>query len=254
MGILDGKIVIITGGGTGIGKSTAIKFADEGATLVICGRREEKLRETEAEIGKSDRLLVIPADVSVSEQAKAVTDACLEKYGRIDILMNIHGVQSEMITFLDRSKDETWDYVMGSNARGAFNMMREALKYMITAGTGNIVNYASVAGVNGGGDAVYVASKGAIMSLTKHVALAYSSRGIRCNAICPGGVNTPMTQPNMRGEGLDFDLLAEMTKHCWGEAPGGEPEQLADINLFYASDASKNITGQFVIADFGYAL
>ena len=252
---LANKTIVITGGNSGIGKATAKRFAQEGARLVICARRAGLLDEAAREIRAEGGIVqALPADVSDPAQAQRVIDACVETYGGLDAVVNCHGVQSKIITFLDRCDDDTWDYVMGNNARGAFNMMRAALRYMVPHGGGGIVNIASVAGEKGCGDGVYVASKGAIIAMTKHVAMNYASKHIRCNAICPGGVKTPMTEPNSRGEGLDFELIGEMKKHGDMALGYATAEQIANINLFFASDESINVNGEIFVADFGYAL
>ena len=252
---LEGKSVIITGGNSGVGKATAKLFAAQGAKLVIAARRAELLYEAAEEIkAAGGTVIAVPADVSKADEAQKVVDACVDAYGGIDVLVNSHGVQTQKnITFLDRCDDDTWEYVMDNNARGVFNMLRAALKKMLDNG-GVIVNIASAAGVNGGGDGVYVASKGAVISMTKHVALAYAGKKIRCNAICPGSILTPMTEPNLRGEGLDFELIAEMNKHTEPSLGAATAEDIAENCLFFASDDAKNITGQVIVEDFGSSL
>ena len=132
-------------------------------------------------------------------------------------------------------------------------MLRAALKKMVETG-GVIVNVASAAGVNGGGDGVYAASKGAVIAMTKHVALAYAAKKIRCNAICPGSILTPMTLPNLKGIGLDFELIGEMNKHTDPSLGAATAEDIAENILYFASDSSKNTTGQIVVEDFSSSL
>ena len=252
---IKGKIAVITGCSSGVGEATAKLFAKQGAKLVICARRTEKLNDVASQISsEGGEVTAITADISKSEDAQAVIDACMEKYGRIDILVNCAGVQTpNNITFLDRDTDEVWNYVMSVNAKGVFNMLRAALKKMADVG-GVIVNVASAVGVNGGGDGVYAASKGAVIAMTKHVALTYAAKKIRCNAICPGSILTPMTLPNLEGIGLDFELIGEMNKHTDPTLGAATAEDIAENILYFASDSSKNTTGQIVVEDFGSSL
>lgn len=252
---INEKAVIITGCSSGVGEATAKLFAKQGAKLIICARRTDMLNDVASQIKSAGgEVMALTADISKAEDAQAVVDSCMEKYGRIDILINNAGVQTQNdITFLDRDTDEVWDYVMSNNARGVFNMLRAALKKMVETG-GVIVNVASAAGVNGGGDGVYAASKGAVIAMTKHVALAYAAKKIRCNAICPGSILTPMTLPNLKGIGLDFELIGEMNKHTDPSLGAATAEDIAENILYFASDSSKNTTGQIVVEDFGSSL
>lgn len=252
---VNGKVVIITGCSSGVGEATAKLFTKQGAKLIICARRTDMLNDVASQIKSAGgEVTALTADISKAEDAQAVVDACVEKYGRIDVLVNNAGVQTQNdITFLDRDTDEVWDYVMSNNARGVFNMLRASLKKMVETG-GVIVNVASAAGVNGGGDGVYVASKGAVIAMTKHVALAYAAKKIRCNAICPGSILTPMTLPNLKGIGLDFELIGEMNKHTDPSLGAATAEDIAENILYFASDFSKNTTGQIVVEDFGSSL
>lgn len=252
---IENKAVIVTGCSSGVGAATAKLFASKGAKLVICARRTDMLNAVADEIKAADGIVVaVTADISKAAEAQKVVDTCVAEYGKIDVLVNNAGVQTPNdITFLDRDTDEVWEYVMENNARGTFNMLRAGLKKMAEEG-GVIVNVASAAGVNGGGDGVYAASKGAVIAMTKHVALAYAPKKIRCNAICPGTILTPMTEPNLRGEGLDFELIAEMNKHTDATLGAATAEMIAGNILYFATDISANTTGQIIVEDYGSSL
>lgn len=253
---IENKAVIITGCSSGVGEATARLFGEKGAKLVICARRGEMLETVANQIKAAGGTVVaVTADISKPEEAKKVVDTCVAEYGTVDILVNNAGVQTPYdITFLDRDTQEVWTYVMENNAHGVFNMLNNTLKVMVEAGGGVIVNVASAAGVNGGGDGVYAASKGAVIAMTKHVALAYAAKKIRCNALCPGTIITPMTLPNLEGKGLDFEMIGEMNKHTDPSLGASMPEDIAANILYFASDLSKNTTGQAVVEDFGSSL
>jgi len=253
---LENKTAIITGANSGVGKATAIRFAAEGAEVVLCARREAQLKEVADQISAAaGKVLIVPGDVSKPATARAVVNACMEKYGKIDILVNCAGVNVPVISSLDKCvEDEQLDWILDINTKGPFYMMREVLPKMHEAKQGAIINVASVAGSHGLGDARYVASKGAVIALTKHVAVMNSGRGIRCNAICPATIVTPMIAANMRGEGMDGETLAAMGAHVCEKVPINMPEDIASTLLFLASDEGKNITGQALICDYGYSL
>lgn len=252
---LEGKSVIITGANSGVGKAAALLFASEGAKLMLCARRENKLKEVEDEIrAAGGTVQIMRVDVSVADDARKVTAACAKAYGGIDVLVNNAGIITKTLYSVDKCQDdEEFDKVLGVNVKGPFFMIREALAYMIPAQKGSIVNVASVAGTAGMGDARYVASKGAVLALTKHTAIMHNSRGIRCNAICPATILTPMIT-EMTADSIDPDAIAAMNSHAYVDATPNQPEDIAKTLLFLASDDSKNITGQSIICDFGYTL
>lgn len=256
MGRLENKVAIITGANSGVGKATAIRFAEEGAKVVLCARREDALREVATEVEtKGGKALCVAGDVALPETAKAVSKACVDTFGKIDILINCAGMVSKMLSSVEKCvDDEEFDRILAVNTKGTFYMIREALPHMLEAKTGSIVNVASVAGSHGTGDARYAASKGAIIALTKHTAVMHSTHGINCNAICPATIVTPMIAANMRGEGMDMETMAAMQNHVAGSVPVNMPENIAATLLFLASDEGKNITGQAIVCDYGYTL
>ena len=253
---LKDKAVILTGANSGVGKAVALRFAEEGARLVLCARRKEALQAVADEIAaKGGKAVAVAGDVSKPETSNAVANACMEEYGQIDVLVNCAGVNVPVISSLDKCvEDEQLDWILDINTKGPFYMMRAVLPKMLEAQRGAIVNVASVAGSNGLGDARYAASKGAVIALTKHVAVMSSQKGVRCNAICPATIVTPMIEANMRGEGMDMETLAAMGSHANPNVPVNMPEDIAATLLFLASDESRNITGQAIVCDFGYSL
>ena len=252
MGRLEGKVVIVTGGNSGVGAATAVLFAKEGAKVVISARRQAQLEEVAAKIREAGgEVLPVVTDISKPEDAKNLVARTVEAYGKVDVLVNNAGVLEEGLKPIDRVTDE--DRILGINTKGTMYCMREALAEMKKANYGSIVNVASVAGVMGCGGAAYVSSKAAIVGVTRHTALRFAGTGIRCNAVCPGSIVTPMVA-NARPENLDPDMFGQMAKHGDLRVPVCMPDDVANILLFLASDESKAITGQAIVSDFGSTL
>ena len=254
MGRLEGKVVIVTGGNSGVGAATALLFAQEGAKVVISARRQAQLEEVAAKIREAGgEVLPVVTDISKPEDAKNLVAKTVEAYGRVDVLVNNAGVLEEGLKPIDKVTDEDMDRILGINTKGTMYCMREALAEMKKAGCGSIVNVASVAGVVGCGGAAYVSSKAAIVGVTRHTALRFVGAGIRCNAVCPGSIATPMVA-NMRPDNQDPDMFGQMAKHSDMRAGVCTPGDVANIILFFASDESRAITGQAIVSDFGSTL
>ena len=251
---LEGKTAVITGGNSGIGAAAAKLFAAEGANVVICARRAEALEAVAEEIRSAGGSVVTAVtDVSVPEQVDAMIRKAVDAFGKIDILVNNAGVLERGLKGIDRFEDDEFQRVVSINTGGTMSCIRAALKVM--KAPASIVNVSSVAGVAGNGGAAYVASKAAIHGITRHTAMRYASAGIRCNAVCPGSVATPMTA-GMKDhkDDLDMGLMGEMRKHCDLSLPVSQAEEIANIILFLASDESRPVTGQLIVADFGSTL
>ena len=187
MGRLQDKVAIITGGNSGVGAATAVLFAREGAKVVISARRKPQLEEVAAKIREAGgEVLPVVADISKPEDADRVVAEAVQAYGKLDILVNNAGVLEEGLKPIDRVEDADMDRILDINTKGTMYCMRAATAKMEEAGCGSIVNVASVAGVMGCGGAAYVASKAAIIGITRHTALRFAGKGIRCNAVCPG--------------------------------------------------------------------
>ena len=177
--------------------------------------------------------------------------AAMDAFGLIDILVNNAGVLDTGLAPVDKFDDVETQKVISINQIGTMQCIRAALQYM-TEGA-SIVNVASVAGVNGGGGAAYVSTKAAIIGITKHTALLLADKYIRCNAVCPGTIVTPMTM-NMKPEALDMRMMGAMSKHADLKIKPCMADDVANIIGFFASDDSKALTGQVVLSDFGASL
>ena len=254
MNRLENKVAIITGGNSGVGAATALKFASEGAKVVITARREAQLLEVAEQVrAAGGEVLPIVSDISSADDAKRVVALTLEKYGKIDILINNAGVLDSGLKAIDSVTDEDMDRVIDINTKGTMCMTREVSVEMAKTGYGSIVNVASVAGVMGCGGAAYVASKAAIIGLTRHTALRFAGTGVRCNSICPGTIVTPMVA-GMSAANMDMNIFGQMMKHNDLRVQPCMPEDVANMLLFFASDESRAITGQSIVTDFGSTL
>ncbi len=252
MNRLENKVVVITGGNSGVGAATAKLFAQEGATVVISARRKEALEKVASEIeAMGGKVLAVPTDVSKPEQCVNLIDTTVNTFGKIDVLVNNAGVLDTGLKGIDKFLDSDLERVIDINQKGAMYCMRQALKYMLPQQSGSIVNVASVAGYTGGGGAVYVSSKAAIIGLTKHTAMRTATSHVRCNVICPGNILTPMTQ-GMDYSNMDMEMFGAMAAHADLKGCGScTAEDVANVLLFFASDESKPLTGQAIVCDYG---
>ena len=250
MGRIDGKACVVTGAGSGIGRASAVRLAEEGGRVLAVDLAPGSLAGTVEEItGAGGEAVAHVTDVSDPRQVDAMVAACVERFGRIDVLVNNAGVNLPGV--LHEVTDEVIDRTLGVNVRGPIYGCRAAIPHMLRQGGGSIINMSSVNGiVSEPFLAVYSASKGAIVMLTKGVALDYAKQGIRCNAICPGWVDTPINHAHaaMLG-GLD-KVYAEIDSFQPIGRPG-EPREIANVVLFLASDESSFMTGSVVVADGG---
>ena len=254
MGRLQDKVAIITGGNSGVGAATALLFAREGAKVVISARRKPQLEEVAEKIREAGgEVLPVVTDISKPEDADNLISKTIEAYGKVDILINSAGVLEEGLKPIDRVEDADMDRIIDINTKGTMYCMRAASNQMAAAGGGSIVNVASVAGVMGCGGAAYVASKAAVIGITRHTALRFAGTGVRCNAVCPGTIVTPMVA-TMNPAELDPDMMGQMAKHSDLKVQPCMPDDVANILLFLASDESRAITGQALCTDFGGTL
>ena len=252
MNRLKDKVAVITGGNSGVGAATAKLFASEGATVVITARREAALEQVAKEIEEAGgTVLAISTDISKPEDPEKLMATVQERFGKIDVLVNNAGILEEGLKPIDRFNDEDLDRIVDTNQKGTMRCMRAASKRMERGAS--IVNVASVAGYEGCGGAVYVSTKAALIGVTKHTALRFQADGIRCNAVCPGTIVTPMTS-SMKPEELDPDMFGAMTTHSNLRTQPCTAEDVANILLFLASDESRAMTGQIMVTDFGASL
>ena len=249
MNRLQGKVAVITGGNSGVGAATAKLFAKEGANVVITARRVAALEKVAEEIkAEGGTVLAVPTDISKPGDAEKLMETTEKNFGKIDILVNNAGVLEEGLKPIDRYNDDDLDRIVEINEKGTMRCMRAATQKMKSGAS--IINLASVAGVRGCGGAAYVASKSAVIGITKHTALRFQADGIRCNAVCPGTILTPMVA-GMNQNNMDMDMFGAMSAHGNMKTQPCKPEDVANILLFLASDESRAITGQVLVTDFG---
>ena len=244
---LQDKVAIVTGASRGIGAAIAQKFCEEGANVMLCSRSEASVAvvaEPLAEKGFNAKF--VQADVSQKSDVEALVNLTLNEFSRIDILVNNAGITRD--TLLMRMKDEDWDAVLHSNLTGTMYCARAVLRTMMRQKSGRIINVSSVIGLMGNaGQANYAASKAGIIGLTKSLAKEIGSRGITVNAIAPGFITTDMT-----ADFSEADL--ERIRAMIPLAAFGTPEDVAELSLFLASDASRYITGQAIQVDGGMVM
>ncbi len=252
MNRLKDKVVIVTGGNSGVGAAAAKLLAAEGAKVVITARRAAALEAVAKEIEAfGGEVLAVPTDISRPGDAENLVEKAIEKFGKIDVLVNNAGILEEGLKPIDRYTDEDLDRILETNTKGTMRCMRAVSQKMQPGAS--IVNVASVAGALGCGGAAYVASKAAVIGVTRHTALRFQATGIRCNAICPGTIVTPMVA-DMKADKLDPDMFGAMATHSNLKTQPCMPEDVANIILFFASDESRAITGQVLVTDFGSML
>jgi len=249
---LESRIAIVTGGGSGIGRAISRLYAAEGAKVVI-GDIKADGEVTVEDIRKhGDDAIFVRTDVRDPSQVRRLLDVAVEKYGGIDIVCNNAGI--ELVRRLVDTTEEEWDMVINTNLRSSFLVSKYALPRMIRKGKGVIINIASQLGLVGFENlTVYCASKGGLILLTKAMALEYAKHGIRVNCICPGAIDTPMLEREVKlMEDPDEARRMFVSKHPLGRL--GTPEEIAQAALFLASDRASFITGESLVVDGGYVI
>jgi len=245
---LKGKIALVTGGGTGIGRAISEIFASEGASVVLSGRRAEPLQEAVQQIRRDGGIATFArGDVTRQDRVEMLVQAAVYNFGGLDIVVNNAGIRLQG-TILD-TDEKRWDRVLQTNLKGPFLVSRLAVPAMRTRGGGSIVNVASSAGVVGvRGAAAYSAAKGGLVALTRSMALDHAADRIRVNAVCPGIVDSPSTR-EAAGAGIADPVEGDSALQPLGRR--GSPEDVARLVLFLASDESSWITGAVISVDGG---
>jgi NAD(P)-dependent dehydrogenase (short-subunit alcohol dehydrogenase family) len=241
------KVVIITGSTYGIGKSAAIAFAQRGAKVVLSDwKQDEDTLSTIIKNGGDS--IFVKCDVSVENDVKTLVAETIAKYGRLDFAFNNAGIEGTPAPATECSNDN-WDKTININLKGVWYCMKYQIPEMLKVGGGVIVNNASIAGLVGfGGVPAYVASKHAVVGLTKNVALDYAKQNIRVNAVCPGVIHTPMIDRFTGGDPKAIEQL--VAAKPMGRV--GQPEEIAETVVFLCSNAASFITGQAIAIDGGW--
>ena len=246
----EGRVCVVTGAGSGIGRATALRLAREGALVVGCDVNETGLGQTLEQVRAAGKdMTTVAADITRQADVDRLMDAAVAAHGKVDLLANVAGI---MDWFLPAHEvdDETWNRVMAVNLTGPMMLCRKVLPGMMERKSGSIVNIASVGGLGGGSAGVaYTASKHALIGLTKSVAWAYRGEGIRCNAICPGGVATNIGTTAVPRSQWGLNKLTPY--HALGGS-AAQPDEIAALLSWLASEEASNVNGAIITADGGW--
>jgi NAD(P)-dependent dehydrogenase (short-subunit alcohol dehydrogenase family) len=245
---LQNKVALITGGTTGIGRETAVLFAENGAKVVISGRRESEGHEAIALVrAAGGDGLFVKSDVSKSADVQSLIAKTIETFGRLDIAFNNAGIEGQWKPIIEQS-EEDWDSVIDINLKGTWLCLKYEIQQMLTQGSGGaIVNMSSVAGLMGSaGAAIYVASKHGVIGLTRNAALEGAAKGIRVNAVCPAVIETAMADRAFADPQVSKRVRA---MHPLGRF--GKPLEIAEAVLWLCSDKSSFMTGHYIVLDGG---
>lgn len=245
---LKGKVALVTGGTSGIGRETAVLFAKSGANVVVAGRRESEGKKTvELVQSAGGNGLFVRADVSKSSDVDVLVRKTVEEFGRLDIAFNNAGIEGVWVPIIKQS-EEDWDRTIDVNLKGVWLCLKYEILQMLKQGGGAIVNMGSVTGLTGSpGAAAYSASKHGVIALTKAAALENARSGIRVNAVCPAVVETPMAARIFRAPAVHKYVLG-----CHPIGRFGKPEEIAEAVVWMCSNRASFMTGQCLVLDGGF--
>ena len=248
---LEGKVALVTGGGSGIGRASALAFIREGAKVVLADVNTSGGEETLDRIkGMGGEAIFVRADVSSAAAVEAMVSRTVESYGRVDCAFNNAGISVPMRGPMHEFPEEMWDRVVNINMKGVWLCMKYEIPRMLQTGGGTIVNTASIMGLVGSptGNMAYNASKHAVVGMTKTAALEYAQSGIRVNAVCPGYILTPLVEQGILSDpGQEEKIIG---RHPMGRL--GKPEEIAESVVWLCSDAASFVTGHTMTVDGGY--
>jgi NAD(P)-dependent dehydrogenase (short-subunit alcohol dehydrogenase family) len=245
----EGKVALVTGASSGIGQATALAFAREGAKVVAAARRVQQGEETVDMIKRNGgEAIFVKADIASAAEVESLMRATITAYGRLDCALNNAGTSGALMPAVDVSEQE-WDSVINTNLKGAWLCLKHEIELMVKQGSGSIVNMSSVLGLGGTpiGASAYVASKHALIGLTKVTAVEYAKRGVRVNAVCPGFIETALIEVATTSPEAKDQLIA---LHPIGRL--GNPEEVAEAVVWLCSDAASFVTGHSMVVDGGY--
>ncbi|SDP96949.1 NAD(P)-dependent dehydrogenase, short-chain alcohol dehydrogenase family [Mucilaginibacter sp. OK268] len=246
---LTSKVAIVTGAGSGIGKSIAMAFAQAGASIILADNRQQNIEAVADAIQKKGgQATCFTADISREEDVSLLMNFTLQTYDKLDILVNNAGIMDNFTPVAEVSS-ELWERVIGVNLNGPFYTCRTAVQLFLKQGSGTIINIASIGGLYGGrAGCAYTASKHGLIGLTRNIGYQYAEKGIRCNAIAPGGINTNILY-GKENDPFGFERMNAGT----GNMPhSANPDVIAELALFLASEKSYFVNGTVITADGGW--
>ncbi|MEQ8400369.1 MAG: SDR family oxidoreductase [Roseitalea porphyridii] len=253
MGQFSGKSALVTGSGAGIGRATALEFARQGAKVMVSDLNAEGGEETVKMIrDDGGHAAFRKADVSKAQEVDALISAAVDEFGRIDCAVNNAGIEGQIVPFADQP-EANYDAIMAVNAKGTFLCLQAEIRHMLEAGGGAIVNLSSVAGLIGfPGLSPYVASKHAVIGMTKNAALEYGKAGIRVNAVCPGGIDTRMLDSLAEQASAGAQSSTQMMDPLHPLGRIGTPQEVANLIVWLCSPQASFMLGAIVPVDGGF--